>query len=244
VTNGSVSYPLNDHLGSAYMVAEQDGWIAKTFNYTPFGESIGNDPGSNNSQGFTGHIEDETGLTYMQARYYDPVIGRFLSADPIGYADGLNIYAYVRNDPLNKIDPTGLAGTESSVPPQPPPPPPPPSPPEPTGPYAEDGVTLLPVKDGPYVDGDQKTVRDTTGAGDKAQEAVDAIDENKVQNDIATGAKARGDKETQEHAEYEAARQMKRYESLIDQPNRPPLVIHPDGSVGGAPQEGDVKVPQ
>jgi RHS repeat-associated protein len=109
VTNGVPSYPLNDHLGSALMVASQSGAVLAldTFNFTPFGQGIGNDPGSTNRQGFTGHIEDETGLTYMQARYYDPVIGRFLSPDPTGYADGLNVYAYVGNDPVNRTDPTG-----------------------------------------------------------------------------------------------------------------------------------------
>ena len=49
----------------------------------------------------------------MQARYYDPVIGRFLSADPVGFAQGgpayFNRYAYVHNDPINKIDPNGEA---------------------------------------------------------------------------------------------------------------------------------------
>ena len=47
VTNGTHSYPLNDHLGTAYMVADQYGGFstANTFNFTPFGEAVGNDPG-------------------------------------------------------------------------------------------------------------------------------------------------------------------------------------------------------
>lgn len=43
----------------------------------------------------------------MQARYFDPIIGRFLSPDPVGYEDQLNLYAYVGNDPLDRTDPTG-----------------------------------------------------------------------------------------------------------------------------------------
>src|SRR4029079_10235625 len=52
----------------------------------------------------------ETVLTYMQARYSAPVSGRFLSPDPLGYADQLNLYAYVSGDPVNRADPSGMCG--------------------------------------------------------------------------------------------------------------------------------------
>jgi RHS repeat-associated protein len=48
------------------------------------------------------------GLVYMNQRYFDPAIGRFISADPIGYAGGVNLYSYTDNDPINSADPTGL----------------------------------------------------------------------------------------------------------------------------------------
>jgi RHS repeat-associated protein len=59
---------------------------------------------------FTGRqFDQETGVYYYRARYYDPAKGRFLSRDPLGYKDGSNLYWYVKDNPANKIDPLGLS---------------------------------------------------------------------------------------------------------------------------------------
>jgi RHS repeat-associated protein len=55
------------------------------------------------------YADRETGLYYNVHRYYDPAAGRYLQADPLGLAAGLNLYAYAANDPLNKTDPLGLS---------------------------------------------------------------------------------------------------------------------------------------
>ncbi|MEC8926136.1 MAG: RHS repeat-associated core domain-containing protein, partial [Pseudomonadota bacterium] len=70
---------------------------------------VGDDLSPASQQGYTGHVGDNTGLVYMQARYYDPVIGRFYSNDPIGFRDvhSFNRYAYANNNPYKYTDPDG-----------------------------------------------------------------------------------------------------------------------------------------
>ncbi len=67
-------------------------------------------PGSGyGNKGYTGReMDGETGLIYYRARYYDPKVGRFISEDPVRWRDGdANLYAYVKNNPVRFVDPTG-----------------------------------------------------------------------------------------------------------------------------------------
>jgi RHS repeat-associated protein len=75
--------------------------------YLPYGKSAG----ATAPFGYTGQrIDPETnGLYYCRARHYSPAWGRFMQPDPIGTGGGINLYAYVNNDPLNLIDPFGLS---------------------------------------------------------------------------------------------------------------------------------------
>ena len=95
-----------DRQGS--IVATSDGVGAMTpYTYGPYGEP---QTWAGSRFRYTGQMAiPEAQLYYYKARVYDPVLGRFLQTDPIGYQAGSNMYAYVLGDPVNESDPSGLA---------------------------------------------------------------------------------------------------------------------------------------
>ncbi|WP_444997653.1 RHS repeat domain-containing protein [Aliikangiella sp. IMCC44359] len=103
-----VTYIHTDILGSPIMETNEQGSVISRTRYKPFGETLET---PKNDVGYTGHLNDtDLGLTYMQARYYDPLIGRFYSNDPVGFTgevDSFNRYLYVANNPYKYTDPDG-----------------------------------------------------------------------------------------------------------------------------------------
>jgi len=108
--SGAVIYYHADHLGSITNTTNGVGTAVTTRHYDPFGSL---DTGATEGgYAFTGREWDpETDLYYYRSRYYAPTIGRFISEDVIGTGGGLNLYAYVENNPTLEIDPLGLAGS-------------------------------------------------------------------------------------------------------------------------------------
>jgi RHS repeat-associated protein len=116
---GAIYYYHSDHLGSSNVVTDQAGAQVQYCEYAPYGSLAANSviaspegaKQSYISHFFTGKELDATGLYYYGARYYDPEIGRFISADTIVQApfnpQTLNRYSYCGNNPINYVDPTG-----------------------------------------------------------------------------------------------------------------------------------------
>ena len=112
---GAVTYPHGDHLGSVSVVTDGNGSLAPNGKqeFDPWG-SVRAGGITSTSLNYTGQQRDDTGLLFYNARYYDPVIARFVSADSIApqltNPQTRNRYAYVLNNPLNFTDPTGHCG--------------------------------------------------------------------------------------------------------------------------------------
>jgi RHS repeat-associated protein len=116
----STTYLHSDAVGSIIAATDSAGELVAERAYYPFG-MLRSSTGYVDEHGFTGQEEDATtGLLYFRARYLDPYAGRWTAVDPLfGELDGTNIarlgesttgYAYVANNPINTVDPTGLAG--------------------------------------------------------------------------------------------------------------------------------------
>ncbi|MFZ5759521.1 MAG: RHS repeat-associated core domain-containing protein [Thermodesulfobacteriota bacterium] len=106
-----IYYFLTDHLGTPQKLIDETGQVVWQANYLPFGQAM-IDPASTveNNFRFPGqYFDQETGLHYNWNRYYDPGTGRYLTPDPIGLAGGINLYSYALQNPVNFIDPFGLA---------------------------------------------------------------------------------------------------------------------------------------
>ncbi|MBU1986079.1 MAG: RHS domain-containing protein, partial [Proteobacteria bacterium] len=109
-TNPGTYYFVGDHLGTPQQLVTATGAVVWQAAYLPFGQAQIKTATVTNNLRFPGQYYDgETGLHYNWNRYYDPEVGRYITADPIGLAGGMNLYAYVGNDPVNKTDPTGYA---------------------------------------------------------------------------------------------------------------------------------------
>jgi len=121
--NGSYYYHT-DGLGSVTAITDGNKAVVQGYGYDSFG-NMKQSTSFVNSFTYTGREWDkETGLYYYRARYYDPMEGRFISKDPIGFKGGdVNIYAYVKNNPIRFRDPRGL-DWEDLAPRDPGPPPP------------------------------------------------------------------------------------------------------------------------
>ncbi len=118
-TGGNVVWQLTDRLGSVRDLVNNSGAVVNHLVYDSFGQVISKtNPTVDTRYLFTGReFDQETGLYYYRARYYDQTTGRFLSGDPIGFASGdSNKYRYVNNNPVNNRDPIGLyAGLDDAI---------------------------------------------------------------------------------------------------------------------------------
>jgi len=131
-SDSTVMYYHHDVRGDPVVVKTETGNIQWIESYRAYGSAedrvssqgigIGDNSNENHANrfGYTGHESDmASGLTYMQQRYYDPLIARFVSNDPVGFTSAnimmFNRYAYGNNNPYRFIDPDGKAPHQTEI---------------------------------------------------------------------------------------------------------------------------------
>jgi len=114
-SSGEFYQYFHDGLGSITMIVDSFGQYQNLYTYDDFGNFRKNQEEIPNHYCYTGQERDEnpSGLYNLRARYYASGIGRFTQEDPIDYDWGrpqrMNLYAYVMNNPINRLDPLGLS---------------------------------------------------------------------------------------------------------------------------------------
>ncbi|KAK6330099.1 hypothetical protein TWF718_003527 [Orbilia javanica] len=115
-----IRYQFSNHLDSCTLEMDQDAQVISYEEYTPFGntsyQAVRNQTDAPKRYRFMAKERDkETGLYYYGYRYYAPWIGRWINADPIGIDDGVNLFCFVADNPINHTDPHGTATGPSGV---------------------------------------------------------------------------------------------------------------------------------
>ena len=110
--DGVATWVHQDHLDSLRAISDGAGAGIATREFAAFGEQVGSTGTDSGTRGYGAHWQDgESGLLYMGARYYDPVLARFVQPDSVvpepGDPQSWNRYSFVRNNPYNRVDPTG-----------------------------------------------------------------------------------------------------------------------------------------
>lgn len=107
---GGSQYLLTDGLDSVRAVTGASGTVTGTTSYSPYG-AVTSASGTQSALGYTGALTDPSGLVYLQARYYDPLVGQFTTPDTVfpnaPATQGFDLYAYTGGNPVTFVDPTG-----------------------------------------------------------------------------------------------------------------------------------------
>jgi len=107
--SSTTSYYQADGLGSVTSLSNSTGSLAQTYGYDSFGKQTSSSGSLTNPFQYTAReFDPETSLYFYRARFYDPVSGRFLSEDPVGFNGGFNFYRYVGNSAVSLVDQLGL----------------------------------------------------------------------------------------------------------------------------------------